>query len=134
MLCQFFAADFVQKWQIVSRHPPQHVRGDALILVPQDIADAGHLRPRNLWVAGLQLVAQMTAGLGDNFKASFDQPTLAPVGLKSIECDACRFVADVLDGFDDIGEPWDERRHSKRQATPRPRSAPAKPDADWHAS
>src|SRR5271167_3626138 len=93
------------------RHPPEHVRGEALIFVPQDIADAGHLRPWNFWMPGFQVVAHMTAGLGDNFKASFHQPTLAPVGLKSIECDACRFGADVLDCLDDIGEPQDDRHH-----------------------
>jgi hypothetical protein len=44
----------------------------------------------------------MAAGLGDYLKASFHQPTLAPVGLKGIECDACGFGADMLDGLDDI--------------------------------
>jgi hypothetical protein len=62
-------------------------------------------------VPGLQLVAQVPAGLGNDPESSLHKPTFMPVALESIEQHACRFMADVLNRLDDIGEPPNERRH-----------------------
>ena len=59
---------------------------------------------------GLQLVAQVPAGLGNDLESSLHKPSLTPVVLESIKRDACRFIANVLDCLDDIGEPRNERR------------------------
>src|SRR5260370_14116785 len=59
---------------------------------------------------GLELVAQMSAGRGDNFNAALDQPTLASVGFQGPERHAHHLAADKLDGLDEVGEARDRRR------------------------
>jgi hypothetical protein len=64
---QLLAADFLQGRRVVTHHAPQHIVRDMLGIVAQYISDAGNLRPRNVRVPGFQLVAEMTAGFGDDF-------------------------------------------------------------------
>ena len=45
-----------------------------LVIMAQHVADAGNLRPRNFRVPRFQIVAEMAAGLGDDFNAALDQP------------------------------------------------------------
>ncbi len=47
---EFVAAGLLKRWQVVADDMPKHVVGDAVILVAQDIADAGHFRPGDLRV------------------------------------------------------------------------------------
>jgi hypothetical protein len=101
---QFLAADLLQRQQFVPRQAPQHVRRDALILVPQHVANARHLCPRNFRMPGLHLVGQVAAGLRYDFNAAFDQPALLPIGLESIERHSRQHAAYVLNGLDDVGE------------------------------
>ena len=74
---------FVRPYLTVANHRAPHVRCDTLTCVPQDMADSGHLRPRDFWVPSLQVVGQMAAGLRDDFNAAFHEPPLTPVAAKA---------------------------------------------------
>src|SRR6266568_3685330 len=52
----------------------------------------------------------MAAGLRDDFDAALDQPSLAYVGFQALDCHACQFVADQLDGLNNVGQACDLRR------------------------
>ena len=71
---------------------PQDVVGQALIVMADDVADTGNLRPGYLRVPCFQLRVEMAAGLGDDFDAALDEPAFALVGLESLQRDACHFA------------------------------------------
>ena len=56
-------------------------------------------------MASLQLGAKMPTGLGDDFHAPFDKPSLLPIGLELVERDLGGHGTEVLNRFDDILEP-----------------------------
>ena len=66
--CQFLTADFFQKRQIGLHQLPYDGRSDAFVVVAQNVADARHFLPRNLWMTGLQFIREVAARLGNNLK------------------------------------------------------------------
>lgn len=106
---QLLAADFLEQRQVVLHELPHHRRRDALVIVAQHVADAGHLGPRNFRMAGLEFVAQPPAGFRNDLDAALDEPALAPVGLEGVKRHARRLAADVFDRLDDVGKARGER-------------------------
>ena len=89
---------------------PQHVGGNPLIFVAQDVADVSDLLPWNFRVTRLQLVGQPAAGFGNDLDAALDQPALAPIRLEHVKRHTVRLGLDMPDGLDDVGEARDGRR------------------------
>jgi len=69
--------------EIFVRQLPHDGSRDALVIVAQQVPDAGDLLPRNLQVAYLQVVGQVMTGFGNDLDAALDEPLLFPLRLGS---------------------------------------------------
>src|SRR5450631_2832802 len=84
---------------------PHDRRGYALIIVPQHVADAGYLRPRDYLVSGFDRIGQATAGFRDDLDAAFDQPLFLPIQFEGFERHSAEHGAYAPDRLDDVREP-----------------------------
>jgi hypothetical protein len=91
-----------QALQVLVHHVPKNIVRHVLIIVPQHVADACHLRPRDVWVATLQRLGQATDGFRNNFDPALDDPAFGFVGLEGGEGHVGHLHADDLDGLDDV--------------------------------
>src|SRR5207244_925492 len=95
--------------KIVAHNVPEHVVGDAVILMAQDIADARHFRPFDVRMPRLEFVAEVAAGFGNDLNAALDQPAFTPVGLEGHKGNLGHFCLDQLDGFNNVSQARGER-------------------------
>ncbi len=81
-----------------------------LIVMTQDVTDAGNLVPRDEGVPFPHRVGRPAARFGDDLDAALDDPALSPIRFESGEGDAREFVANQIDGFEDIKKTDARRR------------------------
>ncbi len=110
---QFFSASFFQVGQVVDDEFPNDRRRHSLVVVSQDVADAGDLSPRDIAMPRFQLVRKTAAGLRYDFEASLHQPPEPPIILERLEGKALHHKLDTLDRFHDVSHAWNGGlRHS----------------------
>jgi hypothetical protein len=96
-----------QTFSRIGSDVPQHIMGDAFVVVPDNVADAGNLRPWDFRMASLELVAEVAARFGDDLNAAFDEPTFALVRRERAQTNSRHLAVDQLNGLDDVGQPRD---------------------------
>ena len=55
------------------------------VIMAQDVADAGDLRPRNIGVALFHVLGHVAACFGDDLDAAFDNPLIQPIGFEILQ-------------------------------------------------
>ena len=74
---------------------------DAMIFVPQHVADPHDLSPRNLRLLGLNIGRKTASGLGDNLDTALNAMTKQPILIEIGERFAACRVLDALDRLKD---------------------------------
>jgi hypothetical protein len=67
--------------QIVFDRPPNDRSVDALVVVPQNVADAGNILPADILVLRFLVAAEMTAGFRNDLDATLDCRAQQPRAL-----------------------------------------------------
>lgn len=73
-----------------------------MVIVPQNVADAGDCTPRDVRLIFLQLLGKAAAGLGQNLEISFNKLPRAPVRAKLLEVIPRRIRLDVRNGLENV--------------------------------
>ena len=81
---------------------PQNCGIGLMVIVPQNIADAGDCSPRNLRFVFLELSGKAAAGFRKNLEVSFNQLSRAPVRAKLLEVIPHGVRLDVVNGLEDV--------------------------------
>src|SRR5438445_4561647 len=99
---KFNLANLLQYGQVNLHQFLHDWRRDILVTVAQYIADPRHFVPRNFWMTGFQLIAEMPACLGNNQDAALDQPLLLPIDLERVERRIAQHRVDTLDRLNNV--------------------------------
>src|SRR4029078_9106286 len=69
---------FLERRQIVFHGVPDNLAVNPLILMSQDVANAGYVLPAHILMLRLKLAAEMTASFGNHFDATLDSGSQNP--------------------------------------------------------
>ena len=83
---------------------PQDCGIGLMVIVPENVADAGDGSPRDLRFVFLELSGKATAGFGKNLEVSFNQLSRAPVRAKLLEVIPHGVRLDVVNGLEDVAD------------------------------
>ena len=81
---------------------PYDGRGDAFVVVAQNVADARHFLPRNFWMTGFEFIREVAARLRNDLDAALYKPLPLPVSLKNIERYIPYYGMNAFNGLDDV--------------------------------
>jgi hypothetical protein len=117
-----------QNRQILADQSPEHGGRDRFVTVPENITDYGNVPPWNLWMPGLDVIRQMSAGLGDDLNTALNESDASPIRLKIIDREIAKSVTDAVGCFDNIeqpecnGTPWSHQKMGTASASTSARS------------
>jgi hypothetical protein len=79
------SATFFQDGQALDDELPDDGGRNSSVIMSQDVADAGDLSPRDMWVPRFELVGKMAARLRNHLKTTLHEPLASPITLESLE-------------------------------------------------
>jgi hypothetical protein len=132
---RLLTANLLERRQVIPHDVTQHIVRDTLVFMARHVADGGNLRLWNFRMTGFQLVAEMPAGLGDDFDPALDQQRLRLSGPKaSIVTPAISLRISPIASMMSASRGTGDGGAIKTLVEPRPRSARAEPGASCDAS
>jgi hypothetical protein len=98
-----YALDGVlERLQVLATGIPQDGRIGLVIVVPENVADAGNCSPRDVRLVLLKLIGETAACFGKNLEVSFNKLPSASIRTKLLEVIPCGVRLDVGDGIEDV--------------------------------
>ena len=90
LACEFLLDHPAQRRQGKLNSIPDAERGNVLIIMAVDVSGSGHLLPRDLEVASLQLIRQASRGLRDDLEATRHRIEMKLVAVECLKSVATR--------------------------------------------
>src|SRR5580698_6083544 len=92
----------LERLQVLITGIPENGRIGLVVIVPENVANAGDCSPWDVRLEFLEFFWETTACFGKNLEVSFDKLPRTPIRTKLLEVIPCSVRLDVSDGVEDV--------------------------------